>query len=149
MPKPPFFIRLEPAECSRLSFFINRMARLGNSRAKLRAQAVWLSHHFRTVKQIAQELNCSSRSVYSWLRQYRKKGLDGLAEPARPGKLTPEQIKQILKAGNYLAAVTSKKYLATWSYQKTADWVHSQWQISVSAERIRQIVRKELDAPGL
>ncbi|MBI5778817.1 MAG: helix-turn-helix domain-containing protein [Planctomycetes bacterium] len=148
MPKPPIFIRLEQAECARLTFFMNRMALKGNLRAKLRGQAVWLSHHFRTIKQIAEQLNCSSRSVYTWLRRYRKKGLDGLSEPAKPAKLTPEQINQILKTGNYLAAMRSKKYVPTWSYHKTANWVRDQWQITISAERIRQIINKELWASG-
>lgn len=148
MPKPPLFVCLEQAECARLTFFMNKMALKGNLRAKLRAQAVWLSHRFRKVNQIAEQLNCSSRSVYTWLRRYQEKGLAGLSEPAKPAKLTPEQVNQILKIGNYLAAARSKKYMPTWSYQKTAGWVRDQWQITISAERIRQIVNKELWAGG-
>ena len=144
MTKPSFFVRLDQVESSRLTAFMNKMALKGNLRAKLRGKAVWLSHRFRKVKQIAEELTCSTRSVYTWLRRYREKGLAGLAEPVKPTKLTSEQINQILKIGNYLTAVMSKKYVRTWSYQKMAEWVRDQWQITISAERIRQIINKEL-----
>lgn len=125
---------------------MNRMTLKGNHRVKLRAQAVWLSHHFRKVDQIAQELNRSTRSVYAWLKAYRAKELAGLSEPPRPVKLTPEQVKKILEVGQYLAAARSRKYLPTWSYQKTANWVREQWQITISAERIRQIIVRLLES---
>lgn len=143
MTKQSLFVRLDRAECSRLTFFMNKMVLRGNRRVRLRGKAVWLSHRFRKVNQIAEELGCSTRSVYTWLRRYREKGLAGLSEPVKPTKLTPEQINQILEIGHWLTAVRSKKYVRTWSYQKMAEWIRDQWHITISAERVRQIVAKK------
>jgi transposase len=143
MTKQSLFVCLDAAECSRLTAFMNKMALKGNNRAQLRAKAVWLSHHFRKVNQIAEELGCSARSVYTWLRRYRAKSIAGISEPAKATKLTREQINQILETSKWLASVRTKKYVRPWSYQKMADWVRDQWHITISAERIRQIVNKE------
>jgi transposase len=143
MAKRSFFVCLEAVEASRLTAFMNKMAMKGNNRAKLRAKAVWLSHRFRNVNQIAEELGCSIRSVYTWLRRYRAKGITGISEPDKATKLTREQVNQMLETSQWMVASRSKKYIRPWTYQKMVDWVREQWHITISAERIRQIVNKE------
>jgi len=147
MPKRPFSLKLDRSEIAKLHDFMSKMARKENFRARRRGSAVWWSHQNRRVKEIARTLGCSTRSVYQWLRRFREKGIAGLLDPSRPVKLTPEQIKQLLEASHWSALGNKKRrqeYRMRWSFRQMAQWIKDQWDIKLSPERVRRIVRQKL-----
>jgi len=144
------FIGLSEAESSALGDFMRSCARHGKLRARKRAQAVYLSAQGRNVPRIAQELECSPDAVYDWLKRYREKGLDGLAEPTFTHKLTGQQIEQLMEIShwNIIVSRRSKKPEIAeshkrWTFRKIARWVKDNWGIKISHERIRQIIQQK------
>ncbi|MFH1231964.1 MAG: helix-turn-helix domain-containing protein [Planctomycetota bacterium] len=147
MPRKPIFISLSPQELERLRNFMAKMVRRRNVRASQRVNALWASseQHW-TVEKIAKWLNRSPHTIYRWFRRYQKKGIDGLYDtPATKNKLTDEQISQILVMSHRLKRPRDgKEALMRWSYQKIARWIKEQWDINISDEGVRKIIRKKI-----
>jgi transposase len=116
-----------------------------------RGQAVYLSHEGKRVTQIARELECSKNSVYSWLKAYQEEGITGLEEPTHSSKLTPEQLNQVMEISHRLNPIQPetrgakiKRIQSRWSFRKMAQWIKDNWNIKISHERLRQMVRQSL-----
>ena len=147
MPRRRILLGLDPDELKALTDFMNRSAREQKWRARLRGNAVYLSYQGRIIPEIAQELKCSTQAVYTWLRRFREKGVAGLSDPSRPIKLTPEQIKQLVEVSHWSKIrdkAKRKEYRMRWSFRQMAQWIRDEWNINLSAERVRQIVRQKL-----
>lgn len=147
MPKRPFFLKLDRSEIAKLHDFMSRMAGKRNWRARRRGSAVWWSHQSRRVREIAQTLSCSTRSVYTWLNRFREKGIAGLSDPPRPVKLKPDQVNQLVEVSHWSALGNKKRreeYRMRWSFHKITRWIKDQWGINLSPERVRQIVWQKL-----
>jgi transposase len=84
-----------------------------------RAQAVYFSYQSRTVPEIAGKLKCSKRSVYEWLRNYQKSGLNGIAPKPRQTKLTLEQVNEMMKISGWSRYLVSGQ--KAWSFRKIAN----------------------------
>ena len=138
-------IKLERPELYALNQFISDMAVKGNNRARVRGQVIWFSHQNHIPRDIAQRLNCPLKSVYKWLRIYRKSGLKGLSDKTRQAKLTPDQINEIMGISNWAGSLDNqKKYQQRWPFRKIARWIKDKWNINLSHERVRQIVKKKM-----
>ena len=122
-----------------------RMAVKGNLRASRRCSVILLAQQKRTVKEIALSLGKSESNVYKWLKRYREKGINGIITPRTyPTKLTEEQVTQLLKVGLYSVAWKNRKeYEKRWPFSRMAKYVKDNWNIEISDERIRQIVRQK------
>jgi len=146
MPKKRLSLSLTEVQLKELQEFSSEMARKKNLRARLRGNAVWWSHQGKTVEQIAGELGRSTRTIYGWLNRYQQKGIAGLYDRPRPiKKLTPEQIGQLLDVSNWTRECRDvKERRMRWSYRRIARWVSRQWNIRISHERVRQIIRRRL-----
>ena len=119
------------------------MTRKKKLHARLRANALWNSSELGwTVEQIARNLNRSTRIIYSWLRQYKKKGIAGLYDKQKHRSLTREQIKEMMRVSCWADV---KNFKLRWSFRKIADWVKEKWGIKLSPERIRQMIRNRLN----
>jgi len=139
------FLHLDRSELGILNAFISRMAVRRKFKVRRRGQAVWLSHKKRTVEQIAEYLSTTPRSVYQWLKLYRERGIDGIAPRDYACKLTSEQIKQLLKVSRRADSIKNlKDYHNRWSFRKMARWVKDNFDIKISYERVRQIVRQKM-----
>jgi transposase len=161
MSRRPIFISLSPQELDRLRNFMAKMARRRNVRASQRVNALWASseQHW-TVKKIAKWLNRSPHTIYRWFKHYQEKGIDGLYDtPATKSKLTDDQISQILSISHrspQRAPEVSRRGVPVkrprdekearmrWSYQKIAFWIKEQWDINISDEGVRKIIRKKI-----
>lgn len=149
------YIELGLSEAIQLNAFIEHKAYNKRWREHRRAKAIYLSYRCLSVKQITQDLRCSTHSVYAWFKRYEKYGLDGLRTKPVPYKLlTHEQInriieisgwKNVLKDGKPLRSkLGTKACNKTWSFRKISQWIKDNWHITISHERIRQIIYKEL-----
>ena len=142
MPRNHLNIKLNQSELNRLQNFLSEMARKKKWHTRLRGNVLWQSFkQDLTVEQIARNLNRSTRTIYSWLRHYKEKGIAGLYNKPRARRLTPEQIDQIMQVGH---RATANDFKIQWSYRKIADWVKDNLGITISPERIRQIIRRKL-----
>jgi len=150
MAKDYRFLKLVPTQVSELTAFREQKIIKMDHLAFTRAQAVYLSYLRRTVPEIARQLGCSEWSVYEWLRRYQKSGLDGLVPKSRPGKLSSEQVNELMKISGWENAFKRKKDLhKVWSSRKIARWVKDNWNIKISHKRIWEIFRKNLpDLPA-
>lgn len=147
MSRKPFLLGLDQEELKALKDFMNRCACQGKWRVRLRGNAVYLSHQGKTIPQIVQSLKCSTKSVYTWLRRFRKKGIAGLSDLPHPVKLTPQQVNQLIGISHWSALGNKKRrkeYRMRWSFRKMAQWIKDQWGIKLSRERVRQIVWQKL-----
>jgi len=151
MARRPILIGLERDETNTLTEFIHQCARKGNVRMRKRGQAVYLSHEGKRVPQIARELECSENSVYSWLKDYREKGIAGLEEPTHSNKLTAEQLDKVMGISHWVKSVQPesrgakmKRIQSRWSFRKMTQWIKDNWNIKISHERLRQMVRRRL-----
>ncbi|MBI5779259.1 MAG: helix-turn-helix domain-containing protein [Planctomycetes bacterium] len=144
MPKKHLFITLSPSELIALEDFMRLMAFQHKYRARLRGNAIWMSsQQHKTVEQIAKSLNKSKRTIYSWFKQYMEKRIDGLKDD--DSKLTPEQISRMMEISYRSKPLKhGRERKIRWSYRKIAKWVKEQWGITISHERLRQIIRKRL-----
>jgi transposase len=145
MAKDYRFLKLDPTQVSGLIAFREQMIIKMDQPGFTRAQAVYLSHQGWTVPEIAGQLKHSECSVYRWLGSYQKFGLDGLVPKSRPGKLSSEQVNQIIKISGRENAFKRKKDLhKVWSSRKIAQWIKDNWNIKISHKRIWQIFRKKM-----
>ena len=145
MPRRHLFLYLDQSELATLQHFMTRMATRHNWRARLRGNAIMLSHQKRPIPEIARSLGKSETSVYTWIKLYREKGINGITPFKRPTKLTDKQIKELLTVSHYSALGKShKEYYRRWPLRRMARWVGEKWNIRISYERIRQIVHKKL-----
>lgn len=73
------------------------------SREKRRAMAILMSYEKKSVPEIAKKMGMNPDTVYDWLINFTKAGLDGIKDkpiPGRPKKLKTENeeaIKEVLK----------------------------------------------------
>jgi len=128
--------------------FIKDAIKLSKRRYVKRGKAILLANQGKTIKQISTELDVCAQSVWNWLTKYRESGLDGLNDlehpPHPPGRLNPEQIDKIvtMRYPGYPKRV--KKYDRAWSFRKMSRWIKEEWGVTLSYERIRQILNKKL-----
>jgi len=145
MPRRHQFLYLDQSELAKLQHFMRRMAVKHDWRARRRGNAILLSHQKRPIPEIARTLGKTEHSIYNWIRLYRAKGIEGIAPFKPPTKLTDEQVKELLSVSHYSALGKSNKdYHNRWSLRRMAQWVGEKWNIQISYERIRQIVRQKL-----
>ncbi|MBI4834554.1 MAG: helix-turn-helix domain-containing protein [Planctomycetes bacterium] len=139
------FIKLSREELFALNKFISDMAVKSKFRARLRGQVAWLSHQNRTPEYIARYFHCPIKSVYKWLRLYRRKGLDGLRYNARKPKLSAEEIAKAMAVSHWADSTNNdKEYRARWTFRRIAGWIKENTGTAISHERIRQIIYKRL-----
>jgi transposase len=135
-------IPLSRTELFAIKTFISDMAAKRNNRARIRGQIVWLSHQNYIPERIAEYLKCPLYSVYHWLRVYRRKGIKGLYDKPRPTKLTQAQMEQIFRISRWQNPVNNPgDARLRWTFRKIAQWVKDNFKISISHERIRQIIK--------
>ncbi|MBI4833663.1 MAG: helix-turn-helix domain-containing protein [Planctomycetes bacterium] len=137
------FIVLDRSEITTLEHFMKK----ADFRTRKRAQAVWLSHNMKTVEQISKELNCSEKAVYTWLMKYKKYGIKSLSARDRKKKLAPEQLDELISLSGWSfihSKGKSKQWEARWSFKKMSLWIKDKWGITLSPERVRQIIHKKL-----
>ena len=144
MPKKHLFIKLSPSELTALDDFMQQMILRHKFRVRLRGNAIWMSsEQHKTVEQIARLLHKSKRSVYSWLKRYKEKGIDGLKDD--DSKLTREQISRMMEISHRSKPIRRGwERKIRWSYRRIAGWVKEQWGITISHERLRQIIRETI-----
>lgn len=145
MPPRRSVLVLTKSDLTKLQHFMYRMQAQGNLRARLRGNAVLLAHQHRSVPEIAQALGKDNRTIYRWLKGYRQKGIDGLTEPMRHRKLSPAQVQELMEISHFRDALSNPKiWSSVWTYRKMADWIKENWQIVLSPERVRQIIKQFL-----
>jgi len=145
MANKPHYLELDKSAMGELSQFMHRMALKKKWRARRRASAVYSSYKYRMAGQIAQELGCSVVSVYDWLKRYKQHGLAGIADKTPPTKLTPQQVDEIMKISGWSSAYRSgKDRQKAWSFRRITQWIKDNWNITISYERVRQMVHKKL-----
>lgn len=143
MSRRPDFIHLSKKELDKLEGLMKDLTRNHKYRERRRGNALLMSHQGRTVLQIARSLERSSRTIYEWLRNYRREGLRSLLPRIYPRRLSPEQLKELLRVSLWETAVHYKEFWdKVWPYRKMAEWVFQKWGIKLSANRIRQIVHQ-------
>lgn len=151
MPRPHCFIKLTKAQEAELLALIqeSRKQKPPDLRAVWRAQAILLSHHGQTLRQISQNFKVSRRILFAWFKRYREKGPAGLvgrikggrylkqaltAEPTAPGMdqplrpvMTLSEVARYLRVSNYTLyrLVTAGKLAAfkvggQWRFRKEA-----------------------------
>jgi len=139
------FVILSKEELSQLSEFMHDLARQRKFRIRLRGTVLLMSHQCKTVRQIAQELNRSPRTIYEWLRRYRRQGIEGIMPRRYPRRLSREQLQELLKVSRWhLVGAHSKEFHKRWTFHQMADWVYEKWGIKLSPNRLRQVVREAL-----
>ena len=148
MPQKDLFINFSPEEMNRFKEIMRRLAISGKIHIRRRGNALLMSHNGKTVPQIAQFLGYSERTIYNWLRAYRKKGFESLTPTTYSRLLNEEQLLQLIKVSGWSAFFTNRKlFCARWSFRKMADWVNATWNIKISAMRLCQMF-KELRQSG-
>lgn len=139
------FVILSKEELEQLREWMREVAMKKKFRIRLRGNAILLSNQCRTVSQIAADLNRSSRTVYQWLRTYRRKGLAGIMPRTYPKKLSHDQVQELLKISRwYLVGAHSKEFHKRWTFREMSEWVDKTCGIKLSSNRIRQIVNETL-----
>jgi len=139
------FVELDKSAMGKLCMFLRQLAMKENWRVRKRASAVYFSCQYRTVPKIAKELRCSESSVYKWLKRYQKYGLDGIATKKPPSKLTPQQASEIIKMSGWKTShLNGKEFQKAWSFRKIALWIKDNWNITISHERVRQIIQEKM-----
>jgi len=139
------FVILSKEELSQLQEWMRELSLKKKFHQRLRGNAIFMSNQCKPVPQIALELNRSTRTIYNWLRLYRRKGLAGIIPRVYPRKLSREQIQELLKVSRwYLVGAHSKEFHKRWTFREMAEWVYKTWNIKLSPNRIRQIVREAL-----
>jgi len=78
MSRRHFFVKLLPVQVKELEKFISDSFCQGNLRARRRGQAIWHSNNGWNVTKISQQLKVSERIIWTWLKTYQVRGLDGL-----------------------------------------------------------------------
>ncbi|MBI4712423.1 MAG: helix-turn-helix domain-containing protein [Planctomycetes bacterium] len=147
MSRRHIFIKLNESELKELQEFASEMAREKKLNTRRRANALaWSFQQGWSVQQIARDLNRTPRTIYNWFKRYKQKGIAGLYDKPRPAKLTNVQIIEMMRTNHWIYT-DDKTYQMRWSFQKMAKWVKEKWGIELSAERIRQIIRRKNDAP--
>jgi transposase len=148
MPRRPLLLHLDKDELISLTAFMKRCVREGKLRARKRGNAVYSSHLGVQIPQIAKSLGHPTLTIYRWLKRYQSKGIDGLAEPLKGTKLSDERIRELIRVSHRSVNPKNKSerrdFLNRWSFRQMADWAYDKWQIKLSPERIRQIVRKKM-----
>ncbi|MBI4835382.1 MAG: helix-turn-helix domain-containing protein [Planctomycetes bacterium] len=144
MAKKCRFIRLERKQREELNAFIGVLVAKQSLSSLRRVQAVMLSDAGKMPSEIARTLGACEASVYRWLLGYRKFGPAGLAGRVQPGKLTPEQIDKLLGISGRRPVQDGKAGKKPWSFRKISRWAKSNWNVSISAVRLRQIILKRI-----
>lgn len=126
---------------------IKQAARSRTAPARLveRAKIVWLAQQGQRVGAIAQELRLSQPTVRLWLQRFNAKGLEGLADEARPGRpmtYTTEEIGEVIAT-----SLTNPKSLglpfASWTLDRLEAYLNEQKGIAIKRSRIDEILIAE------
>lgn len=134
-----------------LASFMGQTARQRQVRVRKRGSAVHWSARGLTVQQISRNLGVTEQSVWRWLHNFQRSGVNGLLDPVPRSALTPDQMVEItrLRFPMHKSKRTGKLRVQEnkISYRKIAAWIKSKWGVSLSYERVRQIIRKNLRDP--
>ena len=152
--RPHFHIKLTPAEKQAVEDFIQKMARAINHRARGRGWAILVSAQGWTIREICNHHRVSPRTVRDWFHRFQKYGLSSLYYRPRPRSLTVEQENRLLEFSQrakllQLKARTKIRALRQVmpTYRQCTEWVRQNYGISLSPERVRQIVRSAAVRP--
>jgi transposase len=139
------FVILSKEELSQLHEWMRDLALKKKFRQRLKGNAIFMSNQCKTVAQIALDLKRSTRTVYNWLRLYRRQGLAGILPRIYPRRLSREQVQELLKVSRwYLVGAHSKEFHKRWTFREMSEWVYKTWNIKLSPNRIRQIIRESM-----
>ncbi|MBI4835323.1 MAG: helix-turn-helix domain-containing protein [Planctomycetes bacterium] len=140
------FVILSDDELKELKELMRDLALKKKFRMRLRCNALFMSNQCKTVRQISHELNRSTRTVYQWLKRYRQKGIAGIMPRDYSRKLNREQLHELLKESLwYLVGAHTKEFHKRWTFREMSEWVYKRWDITLSPNRMRQIVREALE----
>ncbi len=115
-----------------------------NARCRQRAHMVLLAEQGYPLKTIASLVGVAYNSVRRYLHAFNEQGFLALYDAPRPGRtpqLTPEQTKQV---GYWLEMSPRALHYqqSCWSMKLMAQRIKAAYQVSLSTERVRQLVRK-------
>nr|WP_200126571.1 IS630 family transposase [Salicibibacter cibarius] len=109
-----------------------------------RYQAIVMYLKGRTYKEIGEVIHCTEQTVCSYVRAYRKDGLEGLIpgqSPGRPRLLTDEQEQEV-----YQLIVESKPVDVgfpaemNWTSFMLQDWIKHTFDVTYSDRGVRQLL---------
>lgn len=135
------FLTLGQEEAEAVQAFITEAPK---HRERTRGQAIWFSAQGRTVAQIAQLLSVTERAVWTWFAAYRRGGVDAVRDrpyPRRTRKLTSEQEEQLVAITRQSPATAGLEG-TTWNCRLLRDWLKQTFQVRLSQEWVRCILRQ-------
>ena len=127
-----------------ITLLADQIRRSGDSRYDHRLHGVLLVARNLSCPKVAELLGEAPRTVEYWVQRFKERGLQGLADRARPGRpsrLAPEDLRQ-------LAAALSKPPRGTgpepdeWDGQGVRDWIINQFGKSVSTRQAQRLLRR-------
>ena len=147
MSRRRIFIKLSPSELKDLEEVMRNLAHERKYRARFRGNVLWeSSEQHLSVKQLAKHYKVTERTIYRWFERFKENGIQGVLDKAKSFRMTPEQVEEIIKVSSWdkLYRDENERRRFRWSYRRIAQWVKEQWGITISHERLRQVIRKKL-----
>lgn len=116
-----------------------------NTRLKERYQALLLAHEGKLPEEIKGIVKRNVLTVRRWLRNYQRRGLPGLTVghgPGRPARMNKRQIKTLVETAAKSPRFSGYEF-SIWTCKGLGVLLNQRFNVSLSAERIRQILKKE------
>jgi len=115
-----------------------------DGRLAVRYQAIWFSHLGKSVQEIAELLDVSEESVRNWIHIFEEEGFEGLVDDwrsGRPPKATSEYVEMLLDLVHKSPLLLGYPR-TSWTLALLAEVMEERTGISLSRERIRQLLLK-------
>lgn len=121
---------------------LREFARRAIGRVSERAHFVLLSDKGKSVPEIAEWMDYSAETVYSWLERYRAEGIAGLEDEPRSGRppKTPH-LRDIVEAQVGQSPECSGYVFSCWTVGTLAAHLWQRFRVSVSQSTLRRVLR--------
>jgi transposase len=139
-PGRPIVIRIKLTKEQRNE--LRQFARQAAGRVSERAHFVLLSDKGKSVSEIAELMDYSAETVYSWLERYRLEGIAGLDDEPRSGRppSTPH-LRGIVEAQASQSPGCSGYVFSCWTVGSLATHLRQRFNVLVSVSTLRRVLR--------
>lgn len=137
----PVVVRIELTDEQRNE--LRQLARQANGRVSERAHFVLLSDKGKSVPEIAELMDYSAETVYSWLERYRLEGIGGLEDDPRSGRPpgTPH-VRGIVEAQASQSPGCSGYVFSCWTVGSLAAHLRQRFNVCVTISTLRRVLRR-------